>query len=181
MKTGWPKAKISLIVLSLLLVAIFFVPVHWVNISLPRQKGRLVASRLASPGDLICISYLHSVEKTPVKGWFALDTDQGLLAVETWTTAAGTGLPNVVNKNRVRWEDGWLVVEEGNKALPEIPFFFWPINNLKISFRNAQIDLKTVEPGNLLLIRHQKTTAYAFLFRKIFCLDNNYNKSSTQN
>jgi len=137
-----------------LAAATFFLlqPVAEVRVALPGQGGRIADAVLADPGDRLCMRYIHSVERTPVEGWFAVAEKGGFRAVKTKTAGTGTGLPNVARGREVSTEGKWLVIHEGGEYYPEIPFYFHPLNELRIRVDGKKLDLKDVPSGSRLRI-----------------------------
>jgi len=134
------------------------------RISVPQEKGDLIYQDIASSGTKLCMQYIHSVERTPVKGWFALSPDGGFQALRTMSKGSGTGLPNVADKTRVSMDHGWMVVDEGHSHVPQIPFYYLPLNDLQISVSGQQVDLSKVPPGSKLLITNEKMSLGKALF-----------------
>jgi hypothetical protein len=160
------RSKLALICAILICLSVPFLflwDVLVLQITLPGQDT-VVYQETAVPGAQLCIRYIHSVEKTPVQGWFALAPQGGFRAVRTRTTGTGTGLPNVVDADNVRMQGKWMVVDEGNTYVPEIPFYYLPLNQLRISVEGREADLSTVPPGSRLLITSTQMSLAEALF-----------------
>jgi hypothetical protein len=126
----------------------------------------VVDTALAWDDERLCLRYIHSVERTPVEGWFAIDEEGGFRALRTKTTGTGTGLPNVVPKDRVRMDGQWLIVDEGGRHIPKIPFYYLPLNDLRISVGSEKIDLSRVPAGSQLLITSRTLPAWKWLLEQ---------------
>ena len=137
------------------------------RISLPYNQGQVVYRKMASPGTELRMRYIHSVERTPVQGIFALDSQGGFRAERTLTTGTGTGLPNVVDDQHVSMQGKWMVIDEKNTPVPRIPFYYLPLNNLRISLGDQEVDLNRVPPGSRLLITNEKKTLAEALAAKL--------------
>jgi hypothetical protein len=160
------RSKLALICAILICLSVPFLfiwDVLVLQITLPGQDT-IIYQETPAPGTLLCMRYIHSVEKTPVQGWFALDPQGGFRAVRTRTTGTGTGLPNVVDADNVRMQGKWMVVDEGNTYVPQIPFYYLPLNQLRISVDGQEVDLSTVPPGSRLLITCKQTSLAKALF-----------------
>jgi len=150
--------KIAIFSGACLLIALaasaFFLlrPMAEVRVALPGQGGRIADAVLADPGDRLCMRYIHSVERTPVEGWFAVAEKGGFRAVKTKTAGTGTGLPNVARGREVSTEGEWLVINEGGKYYPEIPFYYHPLNELRIRVGDKKLDLDNIPEGSRLRI-----------------------------
>ncbi len=126
------------------------------RISVPQEQEDLIYQDIASSGTKLCMQYIHSVERTPVQGWFALSSDGGFQALRTMSKGSGTGLPNVMDNPRVTMDHGWMVVDEERTYVPQIPFYYLPLNDLRISVSGQEVDLSKVPPGSKLLISNEK-------------------------
>ena len=137
-----------------LAVSAFFLlrPVAEVRVALPGQGVRIADAVLVHPGDQLRMRYIHSVERTPVEGWFAVAEKGGFRAVKTKTAGTGTGLPNVARGREVHTEGEWLVIDEGGKYYPEIPFYYHPLNELRIRVGDKKLDLENIPEGSRLRI-----------------------------
>jgi hypothetical protein len=138
-------------------------PMARVQVRLPDHGDRIAGSIMADLDEQVCMRYIHSVERTPVQGWFALAERGGFRAVKTKTTGTGTGLPNVVPDDRVTTQGQWLVIDEGGSYLPDIPFYYLPLNQLRIEVGGRRIDLETVPPGSRLRITSRVRPLWGWL------------------
>lgn len=145
--------------LGVCLVVVLAVAAHWlfrplavVRVNLPQQEGRTADAVRADPGDRLCMRYIHSVERTPVEGWFAVAEEGGFRAIKTKTAGTGTGLPNVARGRKVHTEGKWLVIHEGGEYYPEIPFYYHPLNKLRIRVGDKKLDLENIPEGSRLRI-----------------------------
>ena len=138
-----------------------------VRITLPGHGYHLVYSHIASAGDKLHMRYIHSVERTPVQGEFSLASEGGFQAIRTMTTGTGTGLPNVVQEDNVHMQGKWMVVEENNASVPRIPFYYLPLNQLRITVNSSKADLHQVPAGSRLLITNTKMSLARALIHKL--------------
>jgi hypothetical protein len=143
---------VAILIAVAALIVFLMRPVAQVRVVLPNQGGRVADAVLIESGDRLCMRYIHSVERTPVEGWFAVDEKKGFRAVKTKTTGTGTGLPNVARGREVSTEGKWLVIREGGTYYPEIPFYYHPLNKLRIRVGDKRMDLEDVPAGSRLRI-----------------------------
>ena len=137
-------------------------PVRIVSVTLPKENNRLIASIRVGDEDSIRLIYRHSVELTSVEGRFKVGSDSEILAVETRMESVGTGLPNA-HPERTRIEDGWMVVDEGEKAVGPIRFYVVPMNETRLKIAGQQIDLTGLRPGVLVQITAHKKRLLSWL------------------
>jgi hypothetical protein len=148
------KAKvlsIGMLAAVLVMALLFLVPVSVLTVRLPRQDYRLVGTVHVFPGNSFELEYLHSVERTKVVGRFSIDENRRLLATETRMMSVGTGMPNT-EMERTRREGDWIVVDEKNRILPELRFYYASVNDTLIKIAGRPLPLETVRSGNLLRI-----------------------------
>ena len=158
------RIKILIIIVSgLVVIGVACWPVQIVGVSLPKENGRMIAAVRAGEGDMIRLSYRHSVELTAVEGRFKVGPQSEILAVETRMESVGTGLPNAYPE-RTRTEDGWLVVDEGQKPIGPIRFFVVPINKTRLSIAGRSIDLMNLKSGTLIQVSAERTFLITWLW-----------------
>jgi len=148
------KAKvlsIGMLITGLIVALLFLVPVSVLTVRLPRQDFRLVGAARVSKDASFELEYLHSVERTKVVGRFTIDEKQKLLATETRMMSVGTGMPNT-EPERTRREGDWIVVDEKNRVLPDIRFYYVSVNDTNLNVAGRPLELDTVRSGSLLRI-----------------------------
>lgn len=146
---------ISLIVLALLAGGI--IPVSVLEVQ-DGKSGEILFHKRAVEGDVFLFSYIHSVEKTPVKGTFLIEKNGTLRIIETRFSSHGSGLSNESEKTHRK--NGWFITEGGGR-LDKLTFFFSPINRPVLTFKGKEIALgKEKKEGGLLEI---STRRYPFL------------------
>lgn len=143
--------RLSMLIVGLLLALLFLVPVSVLTVRLPRDDFRLVEAFRVSKGDSLALGYLHSVERTKVVGHFSIADNRKLLATETWMMSVGTGMPNTAPE-RTRREGEWIVVDEKNRILPDIRFYYVSINETYLKVAGHPLPLDAMRSGNLLRI-----------------------------
>ena len=146
-----PTVTIGMLIAGLVVALLFLVPVSVLTVRLPREDFRLVGAVHVSAGDSFELEYLHSVERTKVVGRFTIDENQKLLATETRMMSVGTGMPNT-EPERTRREGDWIVVDEKNRVLPDIRFYYVSVNETQFKLAGQPLPLETVRSGNLLRI-----------------------------
>ena len=134
-----------------LLVGVALWPVQVVNLKLPRENNRWIASIPAAEGDRILLAYRHSVELTAVEGHFQIGPRSEILALKTRMQSAGTGLPNTAY-DRTVIRNGWIEVDEARRPVGTIRFFLVPINQTRLVIAGRDTDLSAIQAGALLEI-----------------------------
>ena len=156
-------AKIALIALALIAGGAALQSVQIVTVTLPKEKNRPLAMIRVGPGDIISLSYVHSVELTAVVGRFKIDRSARILAVETRMETVGSGLPNA-HPERTRITEGWLVVDEKDQPVEPIRFYWVPMNKTRVSIAGRGVDLEHLKPGALVQISAQNRSRASWLW-----------------
>jgi len=124
-------------------------PTQALVLRLPRQDGRLVEAVRVTTGEMVRLTYRHSVEGTLVQGRFRVGPGPSLLLEETRLDSIGTGLPLA---GRSRREEGQRVVDEGGRPLAGLRFFYSPVNQTRLEAAGRPVSLEGLEAGSLLFI-----------------------------
>jgi hypothetical protein len=86
------------------------------------KDGYLFVSR-AEAGMPVTLSYRHSVMKTPVEEYLAVNESvDGLVLKSTRYQSQGVGLPFLATDGDFRRDGPWLVMENMNRAYPTLTF-----------------------------------------------------------
>jgi hypothetical protein len=119
------------------------------TVRLPEEEDRLAAAVRTRNGQEMRLSYLHSVERTPVEGRFVVDEGPGLRIRETRMASVGTGLPNAVPE-RTRREGSWMVVDEGMQLIDGFRFRLMNLNQTRVTVAGKPVPLDAVRNGSIL-------------------------------
>ena len=152
-------------VIALLLV-LHLIPVDIFTLRLPRQSSTLAAAVRVKTGQVIRLSYRHSVELMRVEGWFQIGRGPTLLLRETRTTSIGTGLPNTY-PNRTRREGDWFVVDEKMLEVGGFRFFLSPINQTRLSTAGKPIDLGSIKAGSIITMNVERVSLLRWLLWRV--------------
>ena len=112
--------RLSILFLVGVLLAVGFIPLHVLEIQDVRQKKTVFTQRV-SPGETFSLSFVHSVEKSPVTDYFRIDDACRIVLYETTFRSLNTGLPATISEGQTltRTEQGFrLSVIDG--VLPHI-------------------------------------------------------------
>ena len=153
---GFISATIALLLLLQL------IPVDVFTLRLPRQSSILAAAVRVKRGQIIRLSYRHSVEMMRVEGRFQIGTGPSLLLQETRTTSVGTGLPNTYPDN-TRREGEWLVIDEKLRDVGGFRFFLSPINQTRIMRAGIPINLSSIKAGSIILMNVERVSLLRWL------------------
>jgi len=152
-------------VIALLLV-LYLIPVDIFTLRLPRQASSLSAAVRVKSGQVIRLSYRHSVELMRVEGRFQIGPGPSLLLKETRTTSVGTGLPNTY-PDRTRREGDWFVVDEKLREVGGFRFFLSPINQTRLATAGKPIDLSAIRAGSIIIMNVERVSLLRWLLWRI--------------
>lgn len=148
------------------LLLLHLIPVDIFTLRLPRQSSTLAAAVWVKTGQVIRLSYRHSVELMRVEGWFQIGPGPSLLLRETRTTSVGTGLPNTY-PDRTRREGDWFVVDEKMREVGGFRFFLSPINQTRLSTAGKPIDLGSIKAGSIITINVERVSLLRWLLWRV--------------
>jgi hypothetical protein len=103
-----------------------------------RRADKVIFRERAAPGDVFTFNYIHSIEKVPVEGVFAVEADGALRVVETRFPSYGAGLPSLVTDKSA---DGKWMVAPGGQRLPEFSFYVSPVNQASLRIGAKTLNL----------------------------------------
>ena len=135
-----------------LLVAVIALALLW-TATRPRLAG-LLASCPADAGTEFSTRFIHSVQKTPVEEFFAVnDARDGFVLLRTRYRSFGVGLPFLPTDGSFRREGDAFVMDGMNRPLPEIQFRPGLSTDLKITLPDEEILLADRVPiGSLVRV-----------------------------
>jgi hypothetical protein len=153
--------------LGLGLIALFVWPQDVLTVRLPRHENRLAQAVTTASGDRVLLTYIHSVEGAQVQGWFQVTKGPGLVALETRMDSVGTGLPNSAPQ-RTHREGDFQVVDEKEKPLDGIRFFWSKHTNPHLESAGNEIDLRQLKTGSLILVRPERISLGRYLLWRVW-------------
>jgi len=161
--------KILIAGAALLLVAALLLPLRVLEVRAVRGDALLFV-RSVRPGDTFSLSFIHSVEKSPVRDDFKIDEQYRIVLYQTAFRSLNTGLPTEVSDGE-RWvrAGGEFRITGRHRVLPEIrlPVDGPSANTLETGGR--RILLPALAGDGLLVIRTGSTAAagYAYEWMKL--------------
>jgi len=131
------------------LAGLLLFPVQTLEVRSRRTDGIIFRKR-AAPGDAFTFAYIHSIEKVPVEGIFAVEADGALRVVETRFPSYGAGLPY---QPAYKSADGKWMVTPGGQKLPEFSFYVSPINQASLRMGAKTLNLTPlVDAGDVVVV-----------------------------
>lgn len=114
------------------------------------QGGRSFFLKRVSPGETFEFSYIHSVDKTPVTGYFLITAGKGIKPVETRFESYGPGLPSM--ERGVKAEGGQFRVTSHSGEMAHLSFFVSPMTHQVMQFKGETLDFSSFPEGEVMTI-----------------------------
>lgn len=127
-----------------------------------KKEDRVLYSRRISSGDRFEFIYFHSVDKTPVRGYFLITPDKRIQPIETRFQSYGPGLPST-EKHTLR-EGKELKVKSEGIVMERFSFFVSPMTRQTFIFKGDRIDFSPFQEGAMIDIE----VTFRPLFLEVF-------------
>lgn len=124
-----------------------------------RFEGRILWASSVEPGTRLTLSYIHSVERTPIRDILEIrDTEEGnpvLVLLQTEQQSFGAGLPTAAEGGGIRMEDGFYVLDTKPMVLGSIPLRVGAVADHRIQLDSGAdlVLLERVPPGSLVELK----------------------------
>jgi hypothetical protein len=158
------KRVFAFLLVGILLV-IGFIPLHILEIREAR-RGKTVFMQKVSPGETFSITFVHSVEKSPVTDYFRIDDTYRIILYETAFRSLNTGLPATISEGQrlTRTDQGFrLSIIEG--ILPDIQFWVDDKYGGALSIGGRVVPLAALAGNTLLQMRIRKIPVWEYAYR----------------
>jgi hypothetical protein len=161
------KKTVLIVGTALLLAAAALIPLPVLEIR-AAKSGECVFVRLIRPGDLFSLTFIHSVEKSPVRDDFKIDERYRIVLYETAFRTLNTGMPTETSGGE-RWirANGEFRVVNRNRVLPEIRL---PVDGPwanTLGFEGGSVFLPDLSGDGLLVIRIGSVTPVRYGYERI--------------
>ncbi|MCX5855838.1 MAG: DUF1850 domain-containing protein [Deltaproteobacteria bacterium] len=160
--------RITTLLLVGVLLTIGFIPLHVLEIRDVR-KGKTVFMQRVSPAETFSITFIHSVEKSPVTDYFRIDDAFRIVLYETAFRSLNTGLPATISEGQTltRTEKGFRLSILDN-VLPDIQLWVDDRYAGTLEIGGRFISLAALAGNTLLMVRVRKIPLWEYAFRIIY-------------
>ncbi|MDI7259488.1 MAG: DUF1850 domain-containing protein [Thermodesulfobacteriota bacterium] len=131
-------------------LAILFYPMPTLEVR-NEKDGRVIFSRKVTPGEGFEFSYIHSVDKTPVTGYFFITSGKKIKPVETRFESYGPGLPSTERDATV--EGRKIKVKTNALEMEHFSFFVSPMTGQAMIFKGERLEFSSFKEGEVMAIR----------------------------
>jgi hypothetical protein len=158
----------TLAIATLALLAAGWIPLDALEVRASGGTGRVVFLKRVAPGDTFTLSFIHSVEKSPVTDHFLIDDACRIILYETEFRSLNTGLPAVISEGEVltRGEQGFRL-SNLRRVLPEIQLWVHEDYGGTLEVDGNVVSLPALAGNGLLRISTQRVFAWELLARAL--------------
>lgn len=152
---------------GVILVLVFFsAPIPTLSIGEQADEDKLLIPLLFHKD--FSMTYMHSVNKTPVRENFVLTDEQVFRLTSAEYYSLGVGTPFLEGEGVLTNQDGIFVLSEINRDFRQIDIAYMPLTDQSIEYGGREFDLSSHFPaGTMVVIRLEHYTAAQLLWQKI--------------
>lgn len=160
----WPVLKYTAAVLTIVL-SFFFLPLFRQFAVIEEKTGRVVYNITVRQGDVFSVTYIHSVNKSPVEDVFEIMPDYGILLRKTVFSSFGAGIPFELEQGQmlVRKNDSIEIANIDRRIDPYLLKVGTVANHtLWVKGREIRLDSLT-KPKNTVRLGTRRVSFYLYL------------------
>jgi len=162
------RLKWTLAVAALALLAALCIPFHALEVTGAGGSGRALFAKRVAPGDTFSLSFVHSVEKSPVIDYFRIDGEYRIILYQTEFRSLNTGLPAVVSAGEVfERTDGGFRLSGLARVLPEIHLQVSAAYGGTLAMKGEEVSLPALAGDGPLRISIRKMFAWELASRAL--------------
>lgn len=135
--------------LFIFFLSIAFFPVPTLEIK-DKSEGKMLYFRRVSPGDRFEFRYLHSVDKTPVIGYFLISSKKKIKPIETRFQSYGPGLPSTERNTQRNGKE--LKVSTDGIEMERFSFFVSPMTQQTFMLKGDRVEFSHLQEGGTINI-----------------------------
>lgn len=164
-RQGGALAALALVVLAGAMASL--VPAFVVLEVREWRRGRLLYLAPVRPQSRFEVTFVHSVERTPVREVFTVGPDLDIYLVETVYESFGAGLPTTAEEGaRFVLEGGTMRITGLHRRIGQLVLSVSPVPGHVLRVANRAVTLADLaDPGTALGIKVVRVPAAAFFFR----------------
>jgi len=157
--------RITTLLLVGVLLTIGFVPLHVLEIRDVR-KGKTVFVQGVSSGETFSLTFIHSVEKSPVTDYFRIDDAFRIVLYETAFRSLNTGLPATISEGQTltRTAQGFRL-SIIDRIFSDIQLWVDDSYAGALEIGGRVISLAALAGNTLLMVRVRKIPLWEYAFR----------------
>jgi len=148
--------------LVILILAIFLYPISFLEVR-TEKGGQVVFLKKVSPGEQFEFRYIHSVDRTPVVGFFLITSNRTIKPIETQFFSYGPGLPSTEGK--VYREGGKIIAKSDAGEMGCFSFFISPFTDQSLIIKNERLDFSSLKEGEVVNVAVKRYPLGERIFR----------------
>jgi hypothetical protein len=155
--------RLSMLVLTGVLIAVWFIPLHILEIR-DVKKGKAVFIQRVSRGETFSLTFVHSVEKSPVTDYFRFDDTFRIVLYETSFRSLNAGLPATISEGQrlIRTEQGFRL-SGIDRTLPDIQLWVHEKYEGAMVIGARVLSLAALAGNTLLQVRVRKVLLWEYM------------------
>jgi len=161
------KKRIAIVSSLAALCFSLLLPCHVLRIEAAREHQTIFVGRV-QPNDRFSTSYIHSVELSPVREYFRVDTDFRIVLYETHFSSCNTGLPTTLSGDEKLSIDGdHLRISHMERIVSELDLWVNERydNTLQLG-EGTILNLPSLAGDTLLRVTIEEVPLFKFLYLK---------------
>lgn len=177
LKSEWrlQMKKYIFIIATLLIVALFFIPVNCLVLE-HYQTGEILLLFNVQADDEFTVKWIHSVELTPWEEIFRIDDNNKIVLDRTRFQQFGAGVPDSAG-TKTEYKDGYIIFSGINQKMDLLPYGISSFAKHSFIFKNREYELyKLVKDGDRINFYTAKISLIKYL--KINYLNNLFSVNS---
>jgi hypothetical protein len=111
------------------------------------NNGKVIFECKMNPGDSFKVSYIHSVNRSPIDDYFVIGADYDIILVRTVFRSFGAGVPSEPEPGQVwRQFPDRIEIDRINRSLPDYRLFVGGVSDHRFTFKNRTFHLNRLAP-----------------------------------
>jgi hypothetical protein len=164
------KSLMSATIIFFLAIIIFFIPIFNRFTISDGQTGNVVFCGSIEDYRDFYISFIHSVNRTPVNEYYRIENGR-FVVYKTTFYSYGAGMPDGSDNPdaNIKFVNGKVEIDNINRRLSEFTVLVGTVANHTLHTENTNFELdKYVEPQNQALFKIKRVSIYDILRRQIY-------------
>ncbi|NWG02366.1 MAG: DUF1850 domain-containing protein [Syntrophaceae bacterium] len=135
--------------LLIITLTILLYPFSFIEVETKKNRQTLLLKKV-SPGDQFEFRYIHSVDRTPVVGFFLITSNGTIKPIETHFSSYGPGLP--CTAGHVYREGEKMIAKPESEDMDCFSFFISPATNQSVTIKNERLDFSSLREGEVVKV-----------------------------
>lgn len=163
---GHPIASLAVVAFILIAVALALYPMHALQVSIAKEDLPVYLHRIA-PGDHFITGYVHSVELSPVKEYYYVDSNFRMILQETTFRSSNVGCPYTAFGDEVFHmdTDGFRITNM-HRVVPQLLIWANQSYDNRLQFEDSDLTLYSFAGNALIQARIETMRLGSYILEK---------------